>query len=76
MSEYNEDDISRIVRKANDIVGKETFARLHNELTVDEWNQLNAFLGRNSKFLHCDGFLGFTNELRTGMWTNEGFENK
>lgn len=71
---YTEEEIAEIVRKANDLIGKEAFLRLHEGLTADEWNKLNDFIARNGKCLHCDGYLGFTNEYPDGTWSNEGFE--
>ena len=67
--------LDELMRRVNDTVGREAFARLDKLPTV-EYNWFRTLLRAGRIDLHCDGHLGFTVEDDNGVWSSECFDEE
>ena len=70
---YSDTKRDRLMRRVNDLLGREVIQSMYDRLTVQEFTVFQMLLEAGQISLHTDGWLGFTCECHDGAWTNEGF---
>jgi hypothetical protein len=67
--------VTKLMRKVNNLLGKDVLIAFHKGLSGDEYNTLREMMREGKVDLHSDmdGFVGFTADTGRGAWTSEGF---